>query len=243
MKKLKHGLAILLSMAGMGFVSTVSATLISRPGGMVYDTDRNITWLADANLAASNTFGVGGINTNGTMSWYTAQSWVAAMDAANYLGYNNWRLPTTLQLDASCGYQLVLLSYGWNCTGSELGHLFYGDINHGLGGVADLTIASHHNANYGLFSNIISSDRVDVYWSGTDNMQSPNLNGAWWFSANNGFEATAYKGSGYYAWAVRSGDVAAAVPEPGIVWLLGVGIAGWLGTRAWRREGVSPVVL
>ncbi len=40
----------------------------------VYDDDRNITWIVDANLAASNAFGVAGINANGTMNWNTANS-------------------------------------------------------------------------------------------------------------------------------------------------------------------------
>ncbi len=34
-----------------------NAALVSRAGGtMVYDTDLNITWLADANLAASQEY-------------------------------------------------------------------------------------------------------------------------------------------------------------------------------------------
>ena len=80
-----------------------------------YDTVLDITWLADANLAASNTFGLatgtdlgpypgdpsgfsGYIYASGGMNWPGARMWIDAMNASNggagYLGYNDWRLPT-----------------------------------------------------------------------------------------------------------------------------------------------------
>jgi hypothetical protein len=68
------------------------------PGGTdyraYYDTTTNLTWVADANLAATNTFGAAGICTDnitpchgaGTMTWDIAQTWIVAMNAAGYLG-------------------------------------------------------------------------------------------------------------------------------------------------------------
>jgi len=50
-KILNHPLPALLIIAGIGFASTASASLETRPGGMVYDTDLNITWLVDANYS------------------------------------------------------------------------------------------------------------------------------------------------------------------------------------------------
>ena len=72
-----------------------------------YDTDLDITWLADANLAASNTFGIGtaSINSFGVMHWDTANTWIANMNTSGYLGFNDWRLPTTQQPDPSCSIQ------------------------------------------------------------------------------------------------------------------------------------------
>jgi hypothetical protein len=72
------------------------ASLINRGGGMIYDTDLNITWLANANLADTNSFGImawdtaqrAGIHTSGAMPWNTAQDWIGAMNTANYLGLN-----------------------------------------------------------------------------------------------------------------------------------------------------------
>ncbi|MHB1142267.1 MAG: PKD domain-containing protein [Sulfuricaulis sp.] len=176
------------------------AALVARLGGQaVYDTDRNITWLANANLAASNTFGVSGINPSGSMTWDVAQNWVAAMNSANYLGFNNWRLPATLQPDVTCSQQSTT-SYGSNCSGSEMGHLFYSE----LAGVAGRDILAIHNSSFSLFSNLQSN----VYWSGTE--YAPNTLNAWYFDFGGGSQVNFYKFGTMYATAVRSGDVAAA---------------------------------
>ncbi len=61
----------------LGLSPTVRAAL---HGGTVYDTDRDIYWLANANLAATETFGVAGIHADGRMTWYTAQDWIVGMN-------------------------------------------------------------------------------------------------------------------------------------------------------------------
>lgn len=71
-----------------------------------YDTDLNITWLRNANV-------------NGPMTWENAVAWAAGF---SFGAYSDWRLPTTA--DAPCS--------GPNCTGSEMGHLWYvelGNVN------------------------------------------------------------------------------------------------------------------
>ncbi len=210
MKMFKHLFPALLLLAGMGLAPTAQASLIPKLGGtVVYDSVRNITWSANANLAGT------------TMNWTAATAWAANLV---YAGFDDWRLPTALNAD------LTGPCPGFNCTGSELGNMFYGDINHGLGGVANTSITTTHNANYNLFTNIQSS----VYWSGTEYAPFP-LN-AWNFSTDIGYQfgVVVSKGNLYYAWAVRSGDVA-AVPEPGVMGLLGIGALAWAGTRARRR--------
>ena len=193
--------------------SNANANLIDQ-GATVYDTGLGISWLKNANLAPSNTFGVRGINPTGFMNWYTAQSWIGAMNSADYLGYSNWRLPTS----DTCS--------GFNCTGSEMGHLFYNE----LGGAAGSSIAATHNANYSLFSNIQTND----YWSGTE--YAPN-NGpagpAWNFDFHVGYQLAVYKTHYFYAWAVRPGDVA-AVPEPAGWALFGIGLLGLIGVARRR---------
>ena len=187
------------------FATNANAALESRLNGQaVYDTDLNVTWLANANLAATNTFGVSGIDPWGLMTWTAAQSWIGAMNAADYLGYNDWELPTTRQPDASCSIQLGGVSYGNGCTGSEMGHLFYSE----LGGVADTSIVAIHNANYSLFNNV----QNNLYWSRTAYAPNPAL--AWNFDMARDYQGYSGKATmGFCAWAVRPGDVA-AVPEP-----------------------------
>lgn len=179
-----------------------------------YDTELNITWLADANLASSNTFGVSGIY-GGRMTWPTANTWVAAMNASNYFGYHDWRLPTSTQ---NCN--------NYNCTQSELGHLFYIE----LGGKDSTSIASKHNANYSLFKNLASSQ----YWSGT-----PYTGGlyryAWAFDFGTGYQYQATYDISFYALAVHPGDIA-AVPEPESYAMMLAGLA-LVSVVAGRRRG------
>lgn len=223
MKFHHHWAATALFVVVLGVSSVSNAALVSRLGGLaVYDTDINITWLADANLAATNTFSVSGI-TSGYMTWGTAQSWIGAMNANNYLGYHDWRLPTTLQPDATCGFQIGGDSFGANCTGSEMGHLFYNE----LGGGAGQPINTTHNANFSLFQNI----QLFPYWSGTE--YASNTLNAWYFIMNNGNQTADSKLNNSYAWAVRTGDVA-AVPVPAAAWLFGSGLLGLIGVA--RRK-------
>ena len=160
---------------------------------MIYDTTRNITWLADMNL-------------NGRMSWDVATAWANNLV---YGGFADWRLPTLNPLDASCTGR-VRLGFGFNCTGGELSGLFVTD----LGNKANESVlnqlgdTAEQIANLALFSNVQSF----VYWSGTE--YAPYPASAWLFSTIEGLQSTAGKSSALYAVAVRPGDVAAAVPEP-----------------------------
>jgi Protein of unknown function (DUF1566) len=72
----------ILFVIALGASSVSNAALVSRLSGQAYyDTNLNITWLTNANLA-------------GATDWNAAQSWIAGLNSANYLGYNDWRLPT-----------------------------------------------------------------------------------------------------------------------------------------------------
>ena len=65
-----------LFVVALNATAVANAALVSRLNGQaIYDTDLNITWLADANLAATDSFGVAGIGafSSGGMSWVTAQ--------------------------------------------------------------------------------------------------------------------------------------------------------------------------
>ena len=81
--------------------------LIDRGNGLIYDTVLGMTWLADANLAASETFGIGGIESNGAMSYETAVQFINAMNANNFKGINTWRLPIVEPLDETSGWNFI----------------------------------------------------------------------------------------------------------------------------------------
>lgn len=179
-------------------MTSAYATLESRLGGLaVYDTDLNITWATNANI-------------NGSMNWFPANGWVAGL---NIDGVSGWRLPTS---DTCTAY---------NCTGSEMGYLFYTE----LGGVAGQSIATNHNGNYSLFSHL----QTFAYWSGT--VDASNSSDYYYFNFSNGRQYTAYKGTALFAMAVHDGDVA-AVPEPEsyAMLLAGLGLLGFMVRRRRR---------
>lgn len=116
-----------------------------------YDTELGITWLADAQMAASNAFNTG-TGFHSYMVWNTAQLWISAMNAdggTGYLGYNHWRLPSTSPIDgftydyaldangnlindgmkdgtADRGYNISAQNTLYEgSTASEMAHLFY----------------------------------------------------------------------------------------------------------------------
>ncbi len=73
------------------------------------DTDFDITWLRDANLSGA------------TMDWNAAVAWA---EGDSFGGYSDWRLPTSDTCD------------GFNCIGSEMGHLWYVELGNQPGGTA-----------------------------------------------------------------------------------------------------------
>lgn len=180
----------------------------------VYDTDLDITWLADANYAATS-----GHDADGRMDWTAAQQWIATLNAANHLGMGDWRL----SLSDGCT--------GYNCTGSELGYLFYAELG-GAAGYGD-PMPPLADADLALFSNL----PVGGFWSATEYANDA----AWAFEFGPydvGRQIYFPKTAEFYAWAVRSGDIGAtpvaamsmlAVPTPGALGLFASGLIGIVG--------------
>ena len=180
-------------------VNTRPSLVPSADGRTIYDRALNVTWVADANLAATEKFGVKGVNPNGSMSWHTSQNWIAAMNVAHYLGRSDWRLPKTLQPDDSCSIITPKLKQGsgYNCTRSEMGELFYTE----LGSQAGSSLERTHNRYMDLFHNF----QQYLYWSEADPEQSRV--GAWTFSFGNGFQGTNFFSNDIYAIPVVYGPI------------------------------------
>ena len=186
----------------ISFTHSADAQLLSRAGGtMVYDTDQNITWLADANYAATqykqSCGKVGSVD--GKMPWPEAMRWAANLV---YGGYSDWRLSSTPPADLTCDEKDPIGTYGYNCVGGEMGHLFYGNNDHGLGGKAGQNIMVTHNDNYSLFNNFSS---FGEYWLNTD--FAPLAQIALNFHTRDGFANANSKSVSLIPWPVRDGDV------------------------------------
>ena len=198
MKALKSIVTTTLIITALAVTSTANALLMSRLGGQAYyDTDANLTWLTDANAAGT------------TMNWADSNAWAAGYSVG---GVNGWRLATTEPAVT-----------GLNQTGSEMGNLFYNV----LGGSAGTSIATLHNTNYELFSNVQSS-----YWSATEYAPVADYGFAFYMS-NGGQGANPQDDLRLNAWAVQSGDV--AVPAPSVLWLIGGGLIAFGVVRRKTR--------
>ena len=91
---------ILLALSFASINANAFLIPVSGFGNQIVQQDANYYWLADANLAKTNHFGISGINTvNGTMSRDKANEYIDAVNAASYLGQNDWRILSLVELD------------------------------------------------------------------------------------------------------------------------------------------------
>ncbi|PTR16955.1 putative secreted protein with PEP-CTERM sorting signal [Nitrosospira sp. Nsp2] len=129
----KNIVASLLLAAGFVCTPIAQAALEDLGNGVIKDTALDIVWLADANNSKTS-----GYNTDGLMTWSSANNWASQLNVG---GYSDWHLPST----------------------SELSHLFFDDLE----GINGHTIyESHNNAKFALFSNIQADYNV-AYWTTT----------------------------------------------------------------------------
>ena len=198
------------------FSASANAVLVSRLGGLAYyDTEADLTWLADANAAETS------------MNWADANAWAAGLDIDGVAGADGWRLPDTIDV-GNDGYTYTNVyqgvDYGYNITThSELSNMFYNV----LGNMAYYDTSGTFQPGHGLsntdpFSNLQSGG----YWSATE--YAPDTSYAWCFNMSDGGQYYCSKSSKGYAWAVQSGDVS-AIPVPAAVWLFGSGLLGLIG--------------
>jgi len=210
--------------------SALIGRLAVTPGGTdyqaYYDTNTNLTWLADANYAQTS-----GYDTDGLMSWTDADAWATALEVA---GVGGWRLPDTIDVDNDGTTQGVDAGYNIT-THSELSNMFYNVLGnsayfHPDGYFTECYVAPDYClSNTGPFSNLQPFN----YWS-MEYAPNPSYY-AWAFQMGSGNQGNRFKGSTGYAWAVQTGDIG-AVPIPAAVWLFGSGLVGLIGVA--RRKKV-----
>jgi hypothetical protein len=62
----------LVAVFALAFAGASQASLVNYGGGLIYDDVLKITWLQNAHLSATESFGVAGLSADGRMNWYQA---------------------------------------------------------------------------------------------------------------------------------------------------------------------------
>ena len=173
--------------------------------GTVYDPETNVLWLADANLAAHETFGlprctpaanenppepIPCVARDGSMNYESAEAWIVAMNAAKYLGYSDWNLPP---FKASCP------TYGCGGVSNPMGNLYYNQLNFPavtLAGtpvvpVPDIAVGPfHHLLPFPYWSCLADTIQDACEAPEPDPVNEPSKNSEWGFSFGTGFQGT-----------------------------------------------------
>ncbi len=174
---------------------------VSTDGQLVYDPVTDVTWLADADLARSQTFGaqcasyaspdkatvfpprIPCIAPDGSMANDTANEvWIKAMNAypgVGWLGQQNWTLPPD---PGGCG--------NFGCRDTPMGHLYYDQLNLPQG----TPVVPAPVLGVGPFNHV----QPYLYWSCGAPATSPPCQTPtprvptqeWSFSFGNGFQGT-----------------------------------------------------
>ena len=184
MRQLCFYLFVLISLQAFAQSPQVTSPFLLNADGLtVYDSVNNITWLADANSPATSRFGLPVcnatnpqpcVNASGSMNYTSAAAWVVAMNTANYLGHNNWQVPTIPLVDSNCGKTGPGGgSFGFGCTAGALDTLY-----NQLGLKSPNTAVPVATNSVGPFSNL----QPYLYWSSSQGASATQGNATFSFS-------------------------------------------------------------
>jgi hypothetical protein len=214
-------------------VNVANAALIDRGNGLIYDDTQNITWLQDASYAKTS-----GYDSDGRMTWQESLAWAAQLsyDGGTVNGMlTGWRLFSAVPNNSFC----VAVA----CAGNELAQMYYNDFGLSRGDAA-ATLQGGSNASFNLFSNIVVDE---LYWSNLADLDFTFFDGtvvgtAMSYQLANGdqYRTLTRNSTTLNVWAVRDGDVAQAqppaIPEPGTLALLGLGLIGVVSRRFSKKS-------
>ena len=244
-----------LIMSGIAHATIITigtATYNGHDYNLIWDDDNNgnsVVWLDF---------------TNDSATWNAQVEWAAtlanALTIKLYDGYalswldDAWRLPATFDEGP---YPLSKLPThgddgttitGYNVSTSEMGHLYYVELgNTGLHDLDGNIIYGSGLTNTGEFVNLVQTDLMEEYWSGTELVNYYTIGDtnydkskAYNFDTNSGQQWYTMKASKGYAIAIRSGQISvssvpepgaalSSVPEPGAALLLGAGLLSLAG--------------
>jgi hypothetical protein len=224
MNAISKWLWVLAMLAGS---AAANAALLPADGGLlVDDSDANLTWVADANLMATQAAASGNllafvqtiINDSGGVIHDTPNAYDTPADSGAY-NLSAGDFNTTTGAMSWYGAQAWVhhlnvtkyRGYGdWRLPTTADNSGSFGsppspstsemaNLFYGqLGQASGQSITTTHNGNYPLFSNIQGQ-----YWSGTEDAQAPNV--AWFFAPFFGGQGNITKDVQYGALAVRTG--------------------------------------
>lgn len=176
----RMGIFFVFLIGMIGLCASAHATLVDMGDETIYDTDTQLSWLKNANTAGT------------TMTWANAVTWAANLNnAGGFAGLTGWRLPNA---DVPC-------DLNYNCTNSEMGHLYYTELGNVAGG--PLT-------NTGPFTNLQSAS----YWTGNDWPSNTGFAMTFYFPWGNQDAVWKTDSGQVYAWAVRPGERQLQDPAP-----------------------------
>jgi hypothetical protein len=224
---MKNHFKYYLAFIYLGLLHTLcaQAALQSRQGGaMLYDTDLDITWVADANSFKTQTENNSNfvnqviLDNGGIVSFYSDlrfepisyslsstdfdldsgnMNWFGAIawtDSLNSGGHRNWTLPTE----------------------DQLAHLYFDE----LGGTLFESIIDTHNNNYFMFKNIQPSPYWSINYSSFGG--GPGNSGIRVVEFNSGYRSELNFLSFASAWAVHPGDIYLPLPSASYLFLLSI---------------------